>query len=205
MLYLLQIVAFRSAFAEDSVLKAAGKDVCDASWMTEHGSTKVSLSEPFVAPDLAMSLLSTLAPARNNIASLFLPEKTLLFDPDNYVRILGQAVQHDNGIYYIRDHQTNVPNGAFKKKGSQVSAMMAVSRAHMPQDAKGLDTVECMFQSCAAEDEGRTSNGTTEHVCDPKKEKYRNKELLLASKIWSCLAAELCQESKVRRCTTCCS
>lgn len=63
-----------------------------------------------VAMDLSTRLLLVPVFARENIATLFLPDMALFFDLQNNMRVLGREKKYSDGLYFIDDRSSHKPS-----------------------------------------------------------------------------------------------
>lgn len=69
--------------ADDSTVTATEKGTRSVKWKTENEPMQVNLSEIFIAPDMADSLLSVPELVKKNISVIFKPQRALLIDLEN--------------------------------------------------------------------------------------------------------------------------
>lgn len=93
--------SFQVSLVEDSVPEAAGKGVNENRWMTEHEKPRVSPTENIVALKSGNASTVDSRTCSEEYRYLSFPEKAMRFRPENNVRILGQAMKHGDGLFYI--------------------------------------------------------------------------------------------------------
>lgn len=135
--------------ADDSKVKSNSKGIRVVKWKTEHGNVKVSLSETLVAPDISTSLLSIPALAKKDIATLFLPGRAIMFDLMDNFKMIGQATQDRDGLYYITDFQDRDQEPLSNSEIEGVSAM----RAFVERTATSNSTEETEIGTSDGEDD----------------------------------------------------
>lgn len=164
--------------ADDSLVKASCKGICDVRWMAKCGGTKIVRSETLVVPNLAMSLLSIPALAQRNIATLFLPGIALMFDLKNKMTILGQACLHGDGLYYIGDHQDSIPDEYSELESFQISSVTVVAQSYAGPATSMVDLSDKDDSATHVDTAGHDTfgnEGTLSHVCDPGRTASRMK------------------------------
>lgn len=96
------------AVADDSVTTAKKKSVRKFRLEGIDKPVTVSLTNKFLAPDAAMSLLSVPAIAEKDIGVLFLYGKAYLFGLKNINYVLGYAEPEGDYLSYVYDNQDEV-------------------------------------------------------------------------------------------------
>ena len=120
-----QIANISIKLADDSTMNGTARGTREVRWVTENGTSKVSLSNTIVVPNAAMSLLSVPSLVNKNIAVMFLPGKAILIDLEDNYSILGYAEQEEDGLFYMDDFQKEVPPSPASLSTS-IKSMMAI-------------------------------------------------------------------------------
>ena len=165
--------------ADDSTVTAKEKGVRTVQWQTQDGLDDVHLSETLIVPNLAMSLLSVPALVRKNIGVAFLPGKAILIDLEDDYKILGQATQDKDGLFFIGDDQEK-DNAKLLKADNRVTAMVSVAKKSYCGGAPQSDGQESL-ESNSESDKDKVEEPKTDK--DKKKTDQPNQQKDLA-KLW---------------------
>ena len=132
------------SLGDDSTVNATARGTKRVSWKTSDGCTNVSLTNTLCAEDLALSLLSVPSLAQKGLSVLFLPEKAIIMDIHNNMRVVGVAPLSEDGLYYI--NTSGLPKGSASRNECTAGdkAMMAVSR-RMAYEASNGSEIDSSF------------------------------------------------------------
>lgn len=91
-----------------------------------------SLSETMVMPSLVMSVLSVPVLINKKNAVLFIPDRTLLINLEDYYKMLGTVANDADYLFYVVDNQKFARVQASTLQDKKTQAMMTIIRKQVP-------------------------------------------------------------------------
>lgn len=124
--------------ADYSTAKASPTGFRSVHWMTNSGRWKVTLSGMLGTKVIALRILSILALARKNTATLVVPDKVIIIDLQDDNFIWGQVSSGSDELLYIEDLSDSVPDAPCQMGLKTLAAMRAIVDNNKP--IKSADT-----------------------------------------------------------------